>query len=81
MREEPEMEFIDVVAVRRSVRAYTPTPLDRATIEKLIHAAIQAPSAVNTQPGLRRNHGRGEAEGVWRSGEGGCSPPSIRRRR
>jgi len=44
------MEFMDVVTARRSVRSYTPTPLDRATIEKLIHAAIQAPSATNTQP-------------------------------
>jgi len=44
------MEFMDVLTARRSVRSYTPTPLDRATIEKLIHAAMQAPSATNTQP-------------------------------
>lgn len=35
---------------RRAVRRYKENRIDRATIEMLLHAAIQAPSAMNRQP-------------------------------
>ena len=35
---------------RRSVRAFLPTPVPRATIEKILAAASRAPSGTNTQP-------------------------------
>lgn len=38
------------IAQRRSVRRYRPEPIDRAVIERLLHAATQAPSAHNRQP-------------------------------
>jgi len=44
------MELMDAIAARRSVRAYAPEALDRATLEKLIGAAIQAPTGMNVQP-------------------------------
>lgn len=44
------MELMEAVRKRRAVREYIETPLDRATIERLIDAAILAPSAINLQP-------------------------------
>jgi nitroreductase len=44
------MELMDVVKSRRAVREYTAAPVDRATVERLIDAAILAPSAMNLQP-------------------------------
>ena len=44
------MELMDVVKNRRAVREYTAAPVDRATVERLIDAAILAPSAMNLQP-------------------------------
>jgi nitroreductase len=44
------MELMDVVKSRRAVREYTTAPVDRATVERLIDAAILAPSAMNLQP-------------------------------
>lgn len=44
------MDLKEVLYTRRSIRAYQDKPLDRATIEQLIDAAIQAPSAMNIQP-------------------------------
>lgn len=44
------MEVMDAIYGRRSVRAYTDKPLDRTLIEELLRAAVQAPSAHNTQP-------------------------------
>ena len=35
---------------RRSIRKYTDAPVSDADIEKLLRAAMQAPSAVNQQP-------------------------------
>lgn len=43
---------------RRSVRGYTAEPIDDATLDQLLDAAIWAPSAVNAQPwafGIVRN--------------------------
>jgi nitroreductase len=44
------MELIDVIRNRRAVRDYTNASIERATIERLIEAAILAPSAMNLQP-------------------------------
>ena len=44
------MELMDAIRNRRAVREYTDAPIDRATIERLINAAILAPSAMNLQP-------------------------------
>jgi nitroreductase len=44
------VELMDVLATRRSVRAYTAQPVERAVVERLIRAAVLAPSGMNTQP-------------------------------
>lgn len=44
------MDLMEAIVTRRSVRAYTEEPVDRATIEYLIGAATKAPSAMNLQP-------------------------------
>ena len=44
------MDAYTTIVTRRSVRAYADTPVDEATREKLLAAAMQAPSAVNKQP-------------------------------
>ena len=46
------MELIDAIYHRRAVREFTGEPVGRDVIEKLIDAAIQAPSAMNLQPGV-----------------------------
>jgi nitroreductase len=44
------MELMDVLRNRRAVRNYTSAPISRPLIERLIEAAILAPSAFNLQP-------------------------------
>src|ERR1019366_8949015 len=44
------MELMDAIRNRRAVRDYTDAAIDGATIERLIEAAILAPSAMNLQP-------------------------------
>jgi nitroreductase len=44
------MELNSAVLGRRATRAYTKEPVERATIERLIGVAVQAPSAMNHQP-------------------------------
>ncbi|MEY4705764.1 MAG: hypothetical protein RL042_1969 [Nitrospirota bacterium] len=44
------MDVMDAIYNRRSVRAYTDQPVDKATVEALIKAATHAPSAMNEQP-------------------------------
>ena len=41
---------LHVIRERRSVRRYTGAPVDDATVDELLEAAIWAPSAVNVQP-------------------------------
>ena len=43
------MDLKDAIYTRRAVREYAAKPVDEATIRKLVGAAVQAPSAVNTQ--------------------------------
>lgn len=42
--------FLSLARSRRSIRRYTPEPIDPALVESLLHAAMWAPSAHNRQP-------------------------------
>lgn len=44
------MELRQAIYSRRAVRAYHPKVLPRETVESLLEAAVQAPSAMNQQP-------------------------------
>ncbi len=44
------MDFLKLAALRRSVRAYLPRPVEREKIERCLEAARLAPSACNSQP-------------------------------
>ena len=66
------MEVIEAVGGRRAVRDYLDRPVERSTVERLIHAAVQAPSAMNLQPwafavvlGCDRVHGYGTRAKSW----------------
>jgi nitroreductase len=48
--EAPPMSALDAIYQRRAIRAYTSQPVDRATIEKLLDAAIHAPTAIHLEP-------------------------------
>ncbi len=41
---------LELIASRRSHRAYAPTPLTQEQIDALLKAAVESPSAVNRQP-------------------------------
>jgi len=50
-RRDPEMDFWEVVNRRRSVRAYeADRPVSQEVVDRLLEAAIRAPSAGNRQP-------------------------------
>lgn len=44
------MEAIDCIMTRRSIRRYTSEPVSEETVEKILKAAMAAPSAGNQQP-------------------------------
>ncbi|HTO86135.1 MAG TPA: nitroreductase family protein [Thermoanaerobaculia bacterium] len=44
------MDVLQAIRERRAVRSYTDEVLDRATVERLIHSAVQAPSARDLEP-------------------------------
>jgi nitroreductase len=44
------MDLIEAINSRRSVRKYTDAPVSKEAVEKLIDAAVHAPTAMNTQP-------------------------------
>lgn len=44
------MGILDAIALRRSVRSYAPRKLDWTTINALLTAAVQAPTAVHEEP-------------------------------
>lgn len=44
------MDLNEAIYTRRSIRAYTNTPIDRSLIEEIISAATYAPTAMNSQP-------------------------------
>jgi len=51
MSEQAEI-FDEVVASRRSLRAYLPQAVDKQTLEQVFSVALRAPSNCNTQPWL-----------------------------
>lgn len=44
------MELMDAIKARRSVRAYKPDPVAKEMIERLLDAAVLAPTGMNAQP-------------------------------
>ena len=44
------LSALDAIFLRRSVRAFAPQPLDESTIRSLLDAAVQAPTAMHTEP-------------------------------
>jgi len=44
------LSALDIIYTRRSVREYKPQPIDRETIQGLIDAATQAPTAMHAEP-------------------------------
>lgn len=44
------MEIREAIYTRRSIRAYQNKPVDKTLIEQCIDAAVQAPTAMNSQP-------------------------------
>jgi nitroreductase len=44
------MELDQVIAERKSIRAFTKDPIPNRLIEEVFHQVIQAPSAINLQP-------------------------------
>jgi nitroreductase len=47
---QSSIDVLEAIRGRRSVRDFTPTHLDRVTIETLLQAAVQAPTAVHEEP-------------------------------
>lgn len=47
---ERPLSALDAIFVRRSVRSYTNEKLDTATVRSLLDAAVQAPTAMHTEP-------------------------------
>jgi nitroreductase len=47
---EASMSLMDAINQRRSVRAYLPQKLDRATVRTLLAAAVRAPTAMHAEP-------------------------------
>jgi nitroreductase len=47
---ERPISAIDAIFVRRSVRAYSPQRLEEAAVRALLDAAVQAPTAMHTEP-------------------------------
>jgi nitroreductase len=44
------MNTLEAIAARRSIRRFLPTPVPRELVERILEAAIQAPSGKNRQP-------------------------------
>ena len=42
--------ILNTIRARHSVRAYAPTPLDDATVQTLLDAAVHAPTAMHEEP-------------------------------
>jgi nitroreductase len=45
-----EMDLFEAIKGRRSCRNFSPDPVDEQTVEKILDAAIWAPSPLNSQP-------------------------------
>lgn len=58
------MDLMTIIKSRRSIRAYTDQPVEKAKMDQILEAAIWAPSSKNTQPWhftVIRNDGLGKA--------------------
>jgi len=44
------MELFDAIYTRRSIRRYSDQPIEKEKVDKILRAAMYAPSAVNKQP-------------------------------
>ena len=44
------MNVLDAIQNRRSIRAFRPDPVPKATIEQILQISQRAPSGTNTQP-------------------------------
>ncbi|HEX9094329.1 MAG TPA: nitroreductase [Coriobacteriia bacterium] len=55
------MDLYEAIESRHSVRGFKPDPVDRAVIDRLVHAAGHAPSSMNRQPWVFH-----VATGKWR---------------
>lgn len=44
------MDILELIKSRRSCRSYTDKPIPKKTVERIIEAGINAPSAMNRQP-------------------------------
>jgi nitroreductase len=44
------MELMEAIYERRAARAFTDQPVERAVVDRLLAAAVQAPNALNLQP-------------------------------
>ncbi len=44
------MDIVTAVRTRKSVRAYKPAPVSAEVLQEILEHAVQAPSAMNTQP-------------------------------
>ena len=65
------MNTLDVIAARRSIRRYQDTPVPDEILQKILAAAIQAPSGKNKQPWrftVVRGNCRAEMVQVMRAG-------------
>lgn len=49
-KQKTPVSLMDAIRGRRSVRAYAPQILARATIDALLDAAVQAPTAIHEEP-------------------------------
>lgn len=47
---ESQMNVMDAIHERQSVRSYSPKRVDRATLRTLLEAAVRAPTAVHEEP-------------------------------
>jgi nitroreductase len=44
------MEVVEAICARKSIRGFTPQPVEKSLIKKILETAVRAPSAMNTQP-------------------------------
>jgi nitroreductase len=44
------MELLEAIQNRKSIRKFKPDPVSRVMLQEILHAALRAPSAINTQP-------------------------------
>lgn len=48
--QQADRSILKAIYARHSVRAYAPTPLDSATVQTLLDAAVHAPTAMHEEP-------------------------------